>query len=269
MLIRLSQTYLNHLETCPRKFQLIYLEQLSSPISPDQEEKLAWGKQFHLLMQQRELGLPVEPLFQADPKMWESFQAIAQAAPEIFLSNPKPATFRQAEHLRTWKIDNFLLTVVYDLLIAEENSAQIIDWKTYPRPPVRQKVAENWQTRLYLLVLAETSDYLPEQLSMTYWFVESARDKSSEKYRDGHRDGHRDERSRSSQCLKFISDRQQHEQTKQDLSQLLTQLQSWLKDYENGQPFPQVNENSGKCQKCQFSVICKRDLVPVGAKHSG
>jgi len=263
MLIRLSQTYLNHLETCPRKFQLIYLEQLSSPISPDQEEKLAWGKQFHLLMQQRELGLSVELLFQADPKMWESFQAIAQGAPEIFLPSPNSATFRQAEHLRTWKIDNFLLTVVYDLLIAEESSAQIIDWKTYPRPPVRQKVAENWQTRLYLLVLAETSDYLPEQLSMTYWFVESARDQGSEKNLDDHRDGRFPpgslRESRSSQCLKFISDRQQHEQTKEDLSQLLTKLQRWLKDYENGQPFPQVPENSGKCQNCQFSVICKRD----------
>ncbi len=255
MLIRLSQTYLNHLETCPRKFQLIYLEQLSSPMSPDQAEKLTWGKQFHLLMQQRELGLPVTPLFEAEPQMWESWQAIAQAAPEIFLPSPNAATFRQAEHLRTWQIDNFLFTVIYDLLIAAENSAQIIDWKTYPRPAVRQKVAENWQTRLYLLVLAETTDYLPEQLSMTYWFVESARDEGNSK----NSGDYRDERSRSSQCLTFLSEREQHEQTKQDLSQLLTKLQRWLKDYENGQQFPQVPPNSGKCQNCQFSTICRRD----------
>lgn len=255
MLIRLSQTALNNLETCPRKFQLISLEQLSLPMSPDQEEKIAWGKQFHLLMQQRELGLPVAPLFEAEPKMWESWQAIAQAAPEIFLPSSNAATFRQAEHRRTWQIDNFLFTVIYDLLIAEENRAQIIDWKTYPRPPVRQKVAENWQTRLYLLVLAETTDYLPEQLSMTYWFVESARDQGNGK----NSDGHRDKRSRSSQCLKFIGDRQQHEQTKQDLNQILTNLKSWLKDYENGQPFPQVPVNSGQCQSCQFATICRRD----------
>lgn len=250
MLIRLSQTALNHLATCPRKFQLVSLEQLSVPMGPDQEEKLAWGKEFHLLMQQRELGLPVTPLFKAEPKMWESWQAIARGAPEIFLPSPNSnsSIFRQAEHIRTWRVDHFLFTVIYDLLIAEENRAQIIDWKTYPRPPVRQKVAENWQTRLYLFVLAETTDYLPEQLSMTYWFVESARDQ-----------GDHQSRVPSSQCLTFRGDRQQHEQTRQDLNQILTNLKSWLKDYENGQPFPQVPVNSGKCQNCQFATICRRD----------
>jgi len=248
MLIRLSQAYLNFLETCPRKFQHIYLEQLSSPFTPEQQENLGWGKRFHLLMQQRELGLPVEPLLKADPPMWESFQAIAQAAPEIFLAQSS-AGFRQAEHLRTLTIDNVLLTVIYDLLIADDRRAQIIDWKTYPRPQVRQKVADNWQTRLYLYVLAETTDYLPEQISMIYWFVRSARD----------RDRATDERSSATQKLEFRYDRQQHEQTKQDLSQLLAQLQEWLKDYQHGQSFPQVPETASKCQYCQFAIFCRRD----------
>lgn len=251
MLIRLSQAYLNFLETCPRKFQQIYLKQLSSPLSLQEQDKLAWGKRFHLLMQQRELGLPVEFLLKADPPMWESFQAIAQAAPEIFLPSQSSQDVRQAEHRRTLTIQDVLLTVIYDLLIAESNSAQIIDWKTYPRPQIRQKVAENWQTRLYLFVLAETSDYLPEQISMTYWFVQSARDKEVE-----------NGRSPETQRLKFIYDRQQHEQTKQDLTQLLTQLQGWLQNYENGQPFPQVAENSRLCQSCQFAISCQRYQTP-------
>ena len=258
MLVRLSQAYLNLLETCPRKFQQIYLEQLSSPLNPDEQEKLAWGKRFHLLMQQKELGLPVEPLLKTDLPMWESFQAIAQAAPEIFLPRQSSQGFRQAEHRRTLTIQDVLLTVIYDLLILEDNSAQIIDWKTYPRPQIRQKVADNWQTRLYLFVLAETSDYLPEQISMTYWFVRSARDQN----------GEINGRSPETQRLKFLYDRQQHEQTKQDLTQLLTQLQTWLKEYKNGQLFPQVPENSRLCESCQFNIRCQRERIPSDDKQN-
>lgn len=256
MLVRLSQGYLNLLETCPRKFQYLYLEQLSSPMSAEQQAKQAWGKQFHLLMQQKELGLPVESLLKAEPQMWESFQAIAQAAPEIFLGQILPQGsigFRQAEHLRTLTIENVLLTVIYDLLIADDSRAQIVDWKTYPRPQIRHKVADNWQTRLYLYVLAETTDYLPEQISMTYWFVQSARNLDREM------NGQINERSPETQQLKFSYDRSQHEQTKQELSQLLTQLQGWLTDYQLGQSFPQVPESSKKCQSCQFAVLCQRD----------
>jgi hypothetical protein len=256
MLMRLSQGYLNLLETCPRKFQHSYLEQLSSPLSPEKQENLAWGKRFHLLMQQKELGLPVEHLLKADPPMWESFQAIAQAAPEIFLGQTLGKSsqgFREAEHLRTLTIEDVLLTVIYDLLIADDSGAKIIDWKTYPRPQIRRKVADNWQTRLYLYVLAETTDYLPEQISMTYWFVQSAKDRDSEV------NGKIYERSPETQRLKFSYDRPQHEQTKQDLSQLLTRLQGWFKDYQLGQPFPQVPESSKKCQSCQFAVLCQRD----------
>ena len=250
MVIRLSQGYLNFLENCPRKFQQIYLEHLNSPVSPEQQEKLAWGKRFHQLMQQQEMGLPVESLLQAEPPMWESFQAIAQAAPEIFLPNTSDRGFRQAEHLRTWNLDDFVFTVIYDLLIADDNLAQIIDWKTYPRPQIRQKVAQNWQTRLYLFVLAETSDYLPEQISMTYWFVQSAKHQIKEQIQG---------RSVETQSLKFRYDRKQHEQTKKDLTQLLTQLQGWLNDYQDGQPFPQVPETSKLCSSCQFAIRCQRD----------
>lgn len=53
-----TQRLLNFIENCPRKFQHIYLEQLDSPLTPAQQEKPTWESRFHLLMQQRELGLP-------------------------------------------------------------------------------------------------------------------------------------------------------------------------------------------------------------------
>ena len=168
-LTRLSQGQLNLLETCPPKFQEVYLDQLSSPISPQQQEKLTWGSRFHLLMQQRELGLPIESLLSEDEQLQHSITSLVNAAPEIL--QPDVQGRRDAEHCRTLQFQDYLLTVIYDLLITDDEGAQILDWKTYLQPENQTKLAKNWQTRLYLYVMAETSEYLPEQISMTYWFV--------------------------------------------------------------------------------------------------
>ncbi|NJR31987.1 MAG: PD-(D/E)XK nuclease family protein [Chamaesiphon sp. CSU_1_12] len=49
----------------------------------------------------------------------------------------------------------------------------MIDWKTYPLPKYKKDLDLEWQTRLYLYLLAETSDYLPKQIAFTYWFIQS------------------------------------------------------------------------------------------------
>ena len=236
--MRLSQGQLNLLERCPRQFQHTYLDQLGSPASPEQQERQTWGSRFHLLMQQRELGLPIESLVQEDAKLQHWMTAFASAAPEILTPNPNSQTFRESEHCRTLKLQDYLLSVVYDLLIADEKLAQILDWKTYPKPQNQRTLEHNWQTLLYLYVLAETSDYLPEQISMTYWFVQSPD---------------------QPQSLKFAYNSATHEQTGQELYRLLSQLSDWLQRYQEGEPFPQVAEATGRCDSCQFAVRCERN----------
>jgi PD-(D/E)XK nuclease superfamily len=233
--MRLSQGHLNLLETCPRKFQQVFLEQLGSPTTPEQQERLAWGSRFHLLMQQRELGLPIESLVQEDPQMQRWVTGLVGAAPDILAPNPNSEMFRESEHCRTLAFGDYLLTVIYDLLIADATSAQILDWKTYPRPQNRQWLTHNWQTRLYLYVLAETSNYAPEKISMTYWFVQSQPEAKS---------------------LTFSYNLGQHEQTRRDLTRWLNQLTQWLQDYAQGKPFPQVKEESVTCDSCQFNIRC-------------
>ena len=209
-MINLSQGHLNLLETCPPQFQKIYLEQLNSPINPEIQARLTWGSRFHLLMQQRELGLPIESWLQEDDELVQAIASLLGAAPNIL--QPHPESFRDAEHCRTLKERGYLLTVIYDLLITNSSQAQIIDWKTYFQPRNKAKLATNWQTRLYLYILGETSSYVPEQISMTYWFVKLPH---------------------KPQSLTFTYNSKQHEQTRQDLSQLLTKLDGWLQDYLN------------------------------------
>jgi hypothetical protein len=206
-MLRLSQGHLNLLETCPPKFRQSYLNQKSSLPKPESEDKQLWGSRFHLLMQQRELGLPIELLLQEDLELDRSLKALIQAAPELLNNNDKQK--RSAEHSLTLSFGNYLLTVVYDLLIAEELQAQIIDWKTYLKPQKRNQLARNWQTRLYLYILAKTTDYLPEQISMTYWFVRLPNKLQSQT---------------------FTYNEQLHRQTEADLAKLLAQLDLWLEN---------------------------------------
>ena len=140
----------------------------------------------------------------------------------------------------------YLLTAVYDLLITTSTQAQILDWKTYLQPENKAKLAKDWQTRLYLYILVETSLYSPEQISMTYWFVR-----------------------KEAQSLTFKYDSKQHEQTKQDLTRLLTQLDKYLTAYlTDNIPFT----HRDNCQECcpyyqSLSTVYKSSELIFNQEH--
>jgi hypothetical protein len=242
-MLHLSQGHLTLLETCPRRFQHSYLDQLSVPVAFDQQQRLNWGNQFHLLMQQRELGLPIHDLAGLEVSLQQSMETLIQAAPELFqpTSQSEPEQVRQSEHRRILSFQGYLLTVIYDLLVLSPQSAHILDWKTYARPQNSRWLAQHWQTRLYLFVLAETSDYLPEQLAMTYWFIQVS-----------------PEQTLRPDCLNFTYSSALHQQTRQDLSSWLDRLTQWQRCYETGQPFPQLPDGSKACQTCSFALRCER-----------
>lgn len=238
-MLHISQGQLSLLSICPRKFQYIYLEQLGFPATLDHQERLSWGNRFHLLMQQRELGLPIEHMVSTDAQLQHSVDALIQSVPQVFQSSS--ASWRESEHRRIVNFRGYLLTVVYDLLLLDEHHAQILDWKTYHRPQDSGGLAQHWQTRLYPFVLAETSDYAPEQISMTYWFVQAQEGKTLQP-----------------QQLSFSYTSALHEQTHQDLTNLFNRLTTWLEQYETGGAFPQVESDQGHCDTCSFAVRCYR-----------
>ena len=222
--VNLSQAHLNLLSICPPKFQQVYLDCLGSIPNPQQQESMAWGSRFHLLMQQRELDLPIASLLASDSELDTAFQALIQTAPE--LSKSETDWWREAEHLRTLGYGNFVLTVIFDLLIANRDRAIILDWKTYRKPQKAKQLAQNWQTRLYLYVLAETSEYSPEQIQMTYWFVRSGKPRQ----------------------VTLNYDPIQHQNTERELDLLLTQLETWLQNYQELRlDFPHVTDCQERC----------------------
>ena len=300
----LSQSHLSILSTCPRKYRYIYVDGLSAPISLLQQRSMEWGAQFHQLMQQRSLGLPVDRLMEAYPEIKACFKALEQADPVIFGSLGsvgsesgdaiRPDFFRQSEHARSypWPVsmpsssnsdrnDRWIFRVVYDLLLLQPGQAQILDWKTYPQPRNLAFLRDHWQTRLYLFVLVETTEYQPEDVSMIYWFVR-----------------HQSENGTlTPQSCQFSYDRFQHEATRQELEEQIKNLSQWQKDYSQAnysqtnylqtnhsqtgdpsppflssdsspEPFPKIPESSTACIRCNFNQRCDRSDLALKTQET-
>lgn len=239
IMMQISQGHLNTLDYCPRLFQHIYLDQLSIPLTFEQQEAMARGSRFHTLMQQHEMGLSTQVLGE-DAALSELMARFLAAAPDVMRRDR--ALFRQSEHRRQIVFQDFLITVIYDLLILEPEHADILDWKTGLGLPSTQKLERNWQFKLYPFVLAKTSTYPPEHITMTYWFVQP---------------GGLSENS-SPQMLRFSYTSQKHEAIAQELSHRLTLLNQYLDDYRAGRSLPQIDDGEGHCGVCPFAVRCDR-----------
>lgn len=240
--LSLSQTHLTLLETCPRRFQYIFDQSLGVPPKPEGQEAALWGSQFHLLMQQQSLGIPIDVMAMANGDMTAKVDALRQQAPQLFEPGPHER-LRQSEHQRTLAFNGYLFTVIYDLVILSAESGLIVDWKTYLNPPLKQYLAHDWQTRLYLYVLAETSGLAPDQLTMAYWFVR-------------HRDQQGNDLPPSD--YRFTYSLQQHDQIRSHLLKLTDRLSA----LRQGGEFPQT-DCLDRCLRCPFQIRCQRLDQPL------
>jgi len=171
-------------QVCQRRYQLRYGRQLPWPMMPlgqHIETTLERGRQFHQLLERYFLRLPlvVGDIRDAELRIWWS----------SFERNPPvlPDGQRLPEISLTVPVGDHLLTGRYDLLIVGQRDggvyAQLFDWKTGRVQP-RAELVRDWQTRLYLAMLAEGGGALmgksaatealnldPDLVSMTYWYV--------------------------------------------------------------------------------------------------
>lgn len=243
-MLRLSQGQLTLLEYCPRRFQYTILESLAVPPSPALLEGQQWGDRFHLLMQQRELGLPIDPVLAQDTDLQVCLKRLQVQAPELFDTTGE--VFRQSEHGRSIALNDYWFTVVYDLLRQWRDQAAIVDWKTYLKPRAINQLKLDWQTRLYLYVLVATTDFQPSQVAMIYWFVRAQNPRTQ---------------ATEPQQVRISYTEADHLQTQQDLESLTTQLTRLLSTSES---LPKLPLGHPKCETCPFAVRCQRQSDQSG-----
>lgn len=240
--MKISQGNLTTLDTCPRLFQHTVLEQLAVPQRGDEWEKMQLGSQFHQLMQQRSQQLPIEAIVATDPDLRRWFEAVEAQSADLFPDSDDAWT--DSEHVRTMDWMGHTIVGVYDYVVLRSDSAQILDWKTYPKPVDSRRLEQSWQSRLYPLLLVSSSDYSPGSIEMRYWFFQGCDDGQP-------------------QMLRFESSVTAIAETTAALTQRLTALNLWLETYElNDEPFPQT-EIRETCATCNFAVRCDRVNSPL------
>ena len=168
----LSRYKLETFLTCRRRFHLRFRRRLPWPDRPLDSHWATMrerGEQFHRLLERHFLGLPAtaETVQDVAVRRWWS----------LFQSRVKlPEGEAHPERSLTVPIGEHVLTGRFDLLITDGHNAHIFDWKT-GKPQNEADLRHEWQTRLYLALLAESGSALgqalqPDRSAITYWYVD-------------------------------------------------------------------------------------------------
>lgn len=235
--MRLSPESIEALAICPRRFQHLYVDQLTVPVPQEQQRQVLQHHRLRLRLRQSELGLPI-----SDPIAASEDAAVQRAVSRLLVAVPEltaEGVVREGDHQRTVVLHNHRLTVDYDLVIWDDQHAQILVWSTDASLDP-SSLAPDWQSRLALFVLAETSSYTPEQLSLTYWMVPLVAEKLPAAY-----------------PLTYST--AQHQQIQAELTHWLSNLTNWLQQYDAGTDFPQTSDPE-PCFACAFAHRCQRGL---------
>jgi hypothetical protein len=237
-----SQSSLQDFETCPRRFELRYLQRLSWPAieaEPIQEvERLArLGEDFHRLVHQHLIGINqnilTETLIEAEAELktwWQNYLndrptalTEAQTYPELTLSTP---------------LRGYRLMARFDLLAVQpDDTFLIIDWKTAQQKPPHDRLARRIQTRVYPCVLVTAGTAFnkgrlidPAAVRMMYWYPQAPDEPEVFDYNE-----------------------ERFQQDEQFLSDLIEQVKSTA---QSGH-FPLVKDRK-PCNYCVYRSFCDR-----------
>jgi hypothetical protein len=238
-----SATSLETWKTCPRQFQLRYVERRPWPVlQADQvayERHLERARRFHRMAQQYQVGVPAEAIErQADDeglrRWWQAFTVHADALlqgetyPEITLAT---------------EVAGRCIMATYDAVVVDPEAITIVDWKTHERVPSRRRLQGRYQTKVYPLVLADAGRVFPvgrtfsaEQVRMTYWFA-----------------------ARPAESVTFQTNAAALERTRDELAATVHDIE----DMPQNEPWPQTTQERA-CSYCVYRCCCHEDEETLG-----
>lgn len=246
----LSRNKLRTFLECQRRFQLRYIQRVpwpSQPVGARLNTALEQGQQFHRLLEQHFLGFDVDVSTESDEavKAWWSafrrkppFLPEGKRFPEMALSVPIDPIDGEGGHYLFGR---------FDLLILNDSSAHIYDWKTERKPRTANQLHEDWQTRLYLALIVEGASglgftYKPEQVAITYWFAQEPEQSVTIRY------------------------------TAEQHARNLAELKATVERIDRRMIAPNaiwpLTESLETCQYCEFRSYCGREVATVEVTES-
>lgn len=178
-MIRLTQAKINTWLTCKTCFRLRYRDVFRWPKEPNEAgalEAMEMGEMFHMLAAQY---LVSAGKFSVDESTLSSKVGVWWHA---FLESKQIQALISGPHLKVEAdfevalIDDVKVNGRIDCLQISQGSINIFDWKT-GRPRNKADLETDWQTCLYLAMVAQSRDLLGQanlpldQISITYWYA--------------------------------------------------------------------------------------------------
>jgi CRISPR/Cas system-associated exonuclease Cas4 (RecB family) len=237
-----SQSSLQDYIDCQYRFHLRYVQHVLWPAIPSEpvsenEQAIRRGAYFHRLLQQVLLGILSDPFDLTDPGddamiLWlENFK-------DTILPNLTGA--RYVELSLVTHLVGYQVVAKFDLIeVKSSGEITIFDWKTSPKKPKRNRLAERIQSRLYPYVLSQAGNQLnngeiihPEQIEMIYWFAEHPQ-----------------------QIERFPYNSEQMERDKKFLSQIIDEIINLPSEN-----FERTTDQS-RCKYCVYRSLCERGIA--------
>lgn len=225
---------------CPRRFELRYLQQLPWPAVPqpeEDEERTTLGRQFHQLLQRHFMGLAVDTAAIGNARLrrwWDLFRQNQPTVPDGRILTEATLTIPIGQHFLHGRFD---LVVIGEE--GERPFAHVFDWKT-GKAQDEATLRRDWQTRLYLALLAEGGGALwgegtppgldPAAVRITYWYVAEP------------------DRPRT-----LLYSEAEHRQNWQELTAVVGQIEAHL---ESG-VWP-LTDDLTQCRWCSYQIYCGR-----------
>ncbi len=208
------------------------------------------GQQFHLLMERHFLGMDTLLTSIGDTAVSNWYQSFKNS--KLVIPNGRFLP----EHRLTVPIDNHLLLGRFDLLVIGEQDgepfAHIYDWKT-GKARDEAVLRQDWQTRLYLALLAEGGGALwrndssengrflkTEHITMTYWYASEPDTPRIIHYSQA-----------------------QHTQNWAEIQKIVAQIDAHHRQNE----WPQTDEWA-QCRQCAYQVYCGRQEAGLARSPS-
>lgn len=224
--------------TCRRRFQLRVLEHLAWPdltLDIKQQAAVYQGQYFHRILERHFLGLPVIESEIPNKQLLNWWQQFEQHGPTI------PEGRRLPEIRLTVPVGSHYLVGRFDLVVIETHAggprAHIFDWKT-SRPRSISELQSDWQTRLYLAMMAESGQALIEngrlleadQITLTYWYTNDP-----------------------DLPPQITYSQKQHEQNWNEICAIVDDIEDCLQQSQ----WP-LTANWSHCRKCAYQAYCGR-----------
>ena len=237
---KFSQNNLQDYVECAKRFELRHIQRMKWPAveaEPIAERELHMqrGADFHRMIQQHMLGVPVDVLSAAinddNLRRWW----------DTYLQDDFVATLSQkrvAEVALSVPVSGHRLMAKYDLVAIEAGQGiTIVDWKTSRRKPSRTVLAKRLQTIVYRYVMVGAGAHLnggqaisPQQVEMVYWYAEKP-----------------DEPER------FLYDDTQHKEYGEYLASLTEEIK--------GRSKFELTTETKRCRFCVYRSFCERGIA--------